>query len=131
VTVIENSLFYNDYCLEEIVVPYSVTEIKRRAFSACSELDTIYYTGSEEQWNNIAVESENRYAEKAKIIYNYNPETYKPADGLVAILLCAAAVLVPVVVIIIVATRKKSRCPDCGHEFEGNPKFCTQCGRQL
>ncbi len=131
VTVIENSLFYNDYCLEEIVVPYSVTEIKRRAFSACSELDTIYYTGSEEQWNNIAVESENRYAEKAKIIYNYNPETYKPADGLVAILLCAAAVLVPVVVIIIVATRKKPRCPDCGHEFEGNPKFCTQCGRQL
>lgn len=131
VTVIENSLFYNDYCLEEIVIPHSVTKIKRRAFSACSELEIIYYTGSEQQWNSIDTEAENRYAQKATVVYNYNPETYKPAGATVAIILCCVAVLVPVVVIIIVATHKKPKCPDCGHELDGNPKFCTQCGKEL
>ena len=131
VTVIENSLFYNDYCLEEIVIPKSVAEIHNRAFFSCSDLDTIYYSGSEQNWERIPIESGNSYLDDARIIYNYNPASYKPASNLPAVILCVVAVLVPVIVIIIFMTRKKPCCPHCGAEQENDAKFCGNCGKEL
>lgn len=131
VTIIENSLFYNDYSLEEIVIPKSVAEIHNRAFSSCSEVDTIYYGGSEQDWDRMPIESGNSYLNDARIIYNYNPASYKPASNLPAIILCAVAVLVPLVVIIIFMTRKKPCCSHCGAEQESGARFCGNCGEEL
>lgn len=131
VTVIERYLFYNDYCLEEVVIPYTISEIHQRAFSSCSDLETVYYTGSEQQWDEIDIKTENRYVKKAKIIYNYNPETYKPAGAAVAIILCGVSILILAVVIVIVATRKKPVCPECGAQLDDNSKFCGACGKEL
>lgn len=39
--------------LASITIPDSVTSIDNRAFSYCRRLAHIYYTGTEEQWNNI------------------------------------------------------------------------------
>lgn len=131
VTILEDYLFYNDYCLEEIVIPDSVAEIHNRAFSSCSDIETVYYTGSQEQWECIHIESENRYVKNSRIVYNYDPATYKPAGSMTAIILCCVAVLVPVAVIVIVAMNRKPRCPQCNAELEDKARFCTQCGKEL
>ncbi len=53
VTSIGNSAFR--YCsgLTSIEIPAGVTEIGYAAFSGCSGLKDVYYTGTQEQWDNI------------------------------------------------------------------------------
>ena len=53
VTSIGNSAFR--YCsgLTRIEIPAGVTEIGYAAFSGCSGLKDVYYTGTQEQWDNI------------------------------------------------------------------------------
>lgn len=42
------------------------------AFEDCSLLTSIYYKGSEEQWNNITISSVNNdYLTNATIVFNY------------------------------------------------------------
>lgn len=38
----------------------------------CSSLKDVYYTGTEEEWNNISIESGNDYLKNATIHYNYS-----------------------------------------------------------
>ena len=45
--------------LESIEIYESVTSIKESAFIRCDALNTVYYTGTEEQWNAINIESGN------------------------------------------------------------------------
>jgi len=54
---IASSAFY--YCnnMTEIVIPNSVTSIGNQAFTGCSELKTVYYNGTEEEWNKIAIDN--------------------------------------------------------------------------
>ena len=70
VTEIEGSAFYN-CAFESITIPESVITIGNGAFQSCDNLNTIYYKGSEEQWNAINIGSDNTYLTNATKVYNY------------------------------------------------------------
>ena len=62
------------YCssLTSITIPYSVTFIGEGAFDSWnSSLKTVYYAGSEEDWQKIDIASSNSGLTDAEIIYNY------------------------------------------------------------
>ena len=60
------------YCdgLRSVKIGNGVTSIGRRAFYYCSSLKTVYYTGTEEQWNKISIGNENSPILNAEIIFN-------------------------------------------------------------
>ena len=69
--------FGNCTGLTNITIPNSVTNIKGGAFKGCTDLTDVYYTGSEEQWNNIDIdESKNKPLLNATIHYNYVPHEH-------------------------------------------------------
>ena len=74
VTEIGTSAFQYCTSLEKIVIPDSVTTIGDYAFSDCDELTTVYYRGSEEQWDSITIGQGNDALTEDKIIYNYTGE---------------------------------------------------------
>ncbi len=61
------------YCssLAEITIPEGVTSIGDYAFGDCSSLADVYYTGTQEQWQNIDISIDNEYLTNANIHYNY------------------------------------------------------------
>jgi hypothetical protein len=60
--------------LRSVTIPDSVTSIGDFAFSWCKKLETVYYTGTEEEWAAISIGRNNDYILNATIIYNYVPE---------------------------------------------------------
>ena len=60
--------------LTSITIPESVTSIGDFAFSGCSSLKTINYTGTEEQWNAISKGTSWKSGTAVNVIYNYKPE---------------------------------------------------------
>ncbi len=70
VTSIGSNAFY--YCtdLARINIPSSVTSIGDAAFCRCGKLTTIYYSGSETQWNAISIGSDNEQLTSATKRYN-------------------------------------------------------------
>ena len=63
--------------VQTVLVPESVKEIQQGAFSKCSNLSTIYYLGSIEQWNEININTKNNVPLlNAQIIYNYCRHKY-------------------------------------------------------
>ena len=71
VTSIGNSTFSWCESLTSISIPNSVTSIGASAFYYCNKLKTVYYTGTEEQWNEISISSGNDRLTNAKRIYHY------------------------------------------------------------
>ena len=65
-----------NYCnsLTSIVIPDSVTSIGDWAFMDCSNLTTVYYTGSEAEWEQIDFGSWNDELLNAEIVFNYKGE---------------------------------------------------------
>lgn len=62
--------------LEAIEIPVSVTNIDSYAFDNCVSLKDVYYTGTEEQWNNIEIGDGNEYLTNATIHFNsFMPDT--------------------------------------------------------
>ena len=49
------------YCrsLQSITIPNSVTEIGESAFAYCDKITDVYYSGTEEQWKQIGIQSNN------------------------------------------------------------------------
>ncbi|MBR6207618.1 MAG: leucine-rich repeat domain-containing protein [Oscillospiraceae bacterium] len=56
--------------LTTITIPSSVTKIEYGVFIWCDSLANVYFLGSEEQWNNIAIDSRNDRLEQADIYYD-------------------------------------------------------------
>ena len=62
---------YRCSSLTSITIPDSVTSIGRSAFYLCRSLETVYYAGSEEDWQKIDIGNYNYNLTNAEIIYNY------------------------------------------------------------
>ena len=59
--------------LTSVTIPDSVTSIGSYALSYCTNLNDIYYTGSEDQWNLIS-KSDCGIPDTANIHYNYSAD---------------------------------------------------------
>ena len=76
VTSIGDAAFMNCKSLVSIRIPNSVTSIYEDAFEACQSLKDVYYLGTEAQWENITIGSNNDYLTNATIHFNWKPCTH-------------------------------------------------------
>ena len=70
VTSIDSYAFY--YCknLVLVTIPDSVTDISSYGFFGCTKLETVNYTGTEDEWATISIGSNNSPLQNATIVYN-------------------------------------------------------------
>lgn len=74
ISEISSNMFYGCRNLSSIELPSSVTSIGKWAFSGCTSLQNVYYTGTEEQWNAITIGYSNDSLTNATKTYNYTAE---------------------------------------------------------
>ncbi len=113
--------------VQTVVVPESVKEIQQGAFSGCSNLSIVYYFGSREQWNEIAIDPKyNDPLMNAQIVYNACMHNY---TGTSFEATCTQH------------GYTKYTCEDCGYyynDYTANPTghninadgVCENCGKQ-
>ena len=75
ITKIGDYQFYGFENVTSIRIPNNITSIGGCAFSECTHLADVYYTGTEEEWNAITIGSSNDCLTSATIHYNYVPST--------------------------------------------------------
>lgn len=66
--------------LESITIPKTVTKIQRKAFLGCANLRTVYYLGTEEEWNSITIAKQNSELKNADVIFVKHTETAVSGD---------------------------------------------------
>lgn len=71
VTSISQGMFRYCSSLTSVELPKEVTRINDYAFDSCGELTDVYYSGTEKQWNNIIIGSNNEDLTNANIHFNY------------------------------------------------------------
>ena len=62
--------FYNCDGLTSIYIPDSVLEIETSAFGYCKNIVDVYYGGSEEEWKEMYIGSDNEYLKNATLHFN-------------------------------------------------------------
>ena len=70
VVTIGRETFSGCEILTSITIPDSVTSIDYAAFRDCASLADVYYTGTEEEWTAISIDSYNDSLTNATIHYN-------------------------------------------------------------
>ena len=70
VETVEEMAFYGCTNLVSVTVGRGVTKIGSDAFYGCSSLTDVYYEGTEEEWNNVEVLSNNECLNNAEKHYN-------------------------------------------------------------
>ncbi len=75
---IERSAFFVCNNLTSIIIPNSINLIEDSAFYYCQSLTDVYYTGTQEQWEQISIGKNNTYLQNATIHYNCSPEQSRP-----------------------------------------------------
>lgn len=68
--MINTSTFRDCPALTTVTFPDSVAIIKEQAFMNCDELKDVYFTGSQDMWNQISIEDSNPCLEAATIHYD-------------------------------------------------------------
>ena len=81
VTSIGGASFWNCKNLKSIVIPKSVTKIDLFSFNGCESLKDIYYTGTQDEWNNIIIGDGNINLTNATIHYNFEPKPSNKQTG--------------------------------------------------
>ena len=71
---IGNSTFEDCRTLTSITIPNGVTSIGENAFNNCIYLTDIYYTGTEEEWNNITIGNGNDSLTNATVHFSSTQE---------------------------------------------------------
>ena len=74
VTTIGYRAFDYSASLESIVIGAGVTHIGENAFKNCTALKDVYYKGTQEQWNQVVIETEGTF-ENVNMHYNYSDDT--------------------------------------------------------
>lgn len=70
VETIGTNAFYGCGYMTSVTIPKSVTTIKYWAFQSCVSLKDVYYTGTQEQWNQIQIEDGNDHLLEANIHFS-------------------------------------------------------------
>ncbi len=88
VTSIEASAFQGCSSLTNLVIPVSVTSIGSGVWNNCKRFDTIYYTGTEEQWYDIKFGENNILVLTYDKVFNYKyePRVALALDGSLKVL---------------------------------------------
>lgn len=60
-----------------IVIPISVSSIGWNAVKYCDNLQTVYYMGTQEEWNQIVIDSGNDLLTNAMVVYDYIGDSYE------------------------------------------------------
>ncbi len=82
ITCLDYWLFCGCISLESVEIPASVTQIRDSAFYACESLTTVYFQGTEDDWNKIIIEDGNEYLVSAEIIFNQSSEKSELEEAL-------------------------------------------------
>lgn len=69
VTTVGEIAFYDCTNLTSVTIPVTVTNIKEYAFDSCAKLTDVYYGGTENDWKNIRIDSENASLQQAALHY--------------------------------------------------------------
>ena len=78
---INGSSFRNCSNVKEITIPRSVTGVGVDAFNGCTALETVNFTGTEEQWNKIKVSSGNTVLTSLNVNFNVADPSEAPLEG--------------------------------------------------
>ena len=68
-------MFFGCTNLKTVVIPASVTAVENyNIFHNCTSLETVYFTGTKEQWDAIDFGKTSETLASLEIIYEYIPE---------------------------------------------------------
>ncbi|MBO5882901.1 MAG: leucine-rich repeat domain-containing protein [Clostridia bacterium] len=71
VKIIDRGAFNGCYNMVGVIIPKTVKTIGMGAFNNCDNLSTVYYTGSNSQWESIQIDSTNDSLTSASMVFNY------------------------------------------------------------